>query len=270
MNTASWIHHFETNTPLNHHLPLPDVPMLLPEDIRQPLAESLAVFQLGESGGGSRLRRYAREVAPLENFRGYQRAVDLFIEEEQSHAALLARVVRHLGGVLLEKQWTNSVFRRLRGILNLEFAIQVLLTAELVAEVYYGILYLRVSDPVVRCAAQKILRDEMRHLAFQREFLSERLASFSVLGRWLWQRQFALIHVTTLAVVAWDHRSCFRALGVDLRDFLRRGQRAREVFQRRLNEQVARHLAGNPSHQIYPVSEAAMQGARADSEIRHG
>lgn len=239
MNTASWIHYFETNTSLNRALPLPDAPSLLSDGVRKPLAESLAVFQLGESGGGTRLRRYAREVAPLENFRGYQRAVDLFIEEEQSHAQLLARVVQHLGGTLLEKQWTNSVFRHLRGILNLEFAIQVLLTAELVAEVYYGTLYLRVGDPVVRRVSHKILRDEMRHLAFQREFLSERLASFPGFGLWLWQRQFAFIHALTLAVVVWDHRACFRALGVGMREFFHRGCKAREFFQRRLADQVS-------------------------------
>ncbi len=239
MNTSYWIHHFERNTRLNEELELPAPPTALPEAVRRPLAASLAVFQLGESGGGTRLRRYAREVAPLENFHGYQRAMDWFIAEEQGHARLLARVVRHLGGTLLEKQWTNSVFRRMRFLVNLEFAVQVLLTAELIAEVYYGALLLRVDDPAVRVMARKILRDEMKHLAFQREFLSERLVTFSPAGRWLWRLQFEVIHTITAAVVAWDHRRCFRALGLGLREFETRARKARETFQRRLEAQVA-------------------------------
>lgn len=247
MNTQAWITHFERNTRLNDQLELPTaIPCSLPEKIRQPLAASLATFQLGESGSGSRLRRYAREVAPLENFRGYQRAIDLFIVEEQSHSQLLARVVKHLGGRLLQKQWTNSIFRRLRFLVNLEFAIQVLLTAELIAEVYYGTLYLRCGDPVVHQMSHKILRDEMKHLNFQREFLSERVSTFSPLGRWLWNAQFQAIHIITTTVVAWDHRHALRALGVAPADFRQRCLQAWARFQDRLEKTSALHSNPRP------------------------
>jgi len=239
MNTQFWIHHFEANTRLNDNLELPATPCTLPDEIRVPLAASLATFQLGESGSGSRLRRYTRAVAPLENFRGYQRAIDLFIAEEQSHSHLLARVVQHLGGSLIEKQWTNSIFRRLRFLVNLEFAIQVLLTAELIAEVYYGTLYLRCTDPAVHQMTQKILRDEMKHLTFQREFLSERVATFSPIGRWLWRSQFLAVHLLTAAVVSWDHRHALKALGVPPAVFRRRCLQAWERFQTRLKKAIA-------------------------------
>lgn len=234
MDTQKWISHFPANTALNDQLPLPETPCTLPDAMRVPLAASLAVFQLGEQGSGSRLRRYARAVAPLENYRGYQRAVDLFVAEEQSHSALLARVVGRLGGALLEQQWTHSIFRRLRGWINLEFAIQVLVTAELVAEVYYGLLYLAVPDEGVRRMSHKILRDEMKHLQFQREFLAERVADFSPLARALWLAQFRVVHAVTVAVVAWDHRRCLRALGWSPREFRARAARARARFLARL------------------------------------
>lgn len=240
MNTQAWITHFERNTRLNDCLELPDdQPCALPESVRGPLAASLATFQLGESGTGSRLRRYAREVAPLENFRGYQRAIDLFVAEEQSHSRLLARVVSHLGGKLLHKQWTNSVFRHLRFLVNLEFAVQVLLTAELIAEVYFGTLYLRCADPVVKKTAHKLLRDEMKHLDFQRDFLSERLACFQPRAQQLWGLQFQAIHAITAAVVAWDHRHTLRALGVRPADFRRRCLQAWHRYQERLENQTA-------------------------------
>lgn len=238
MNTQHWIHHFQTNAQVHDLICFEGADCSLPEAIRKPLAHSLAIFQLGESGTGSRLRRYAREVAPLENFRGYQRAIDLFVCEEQAHSRLLGRLVTHLGGPLLQKQWTNSVFRRLRFLVNLEFAIQVLLTAELIAEVYYGSLYLRVPDEAVHGACRQILRDEMKHLEFQRQFLAERLATFSPVGRYFWQGQFRLIHALTTRVVAWDHRACLRALGMTQATFVQRCDQALERFQGRLDAQV--------------------------------
>lgn len=238
MNTQHWINHFETNTRLNHELQLPDAPCVLPDEVRIPLARSLAIFQLGESGGGTRLRRYTRSIASLESLKGYQRAVDLFVAEEQSHAALLARTVTHLRCTLLKKQWTNSVFRWLRDLVNLEFNIQVLLTAELIAEVYFGLLTLRCSDPVVQTVAKKLLRDEMGHLSFQRDFLFERLKTLTPAMQRLWRWQFQFIHFATAIVVAWDHRDCLRTLNVTPADFRARAVQCWQTFQSRLERRL--------------------------------
>lgn len=238
MNTQRWITHFEQNAVITRRITLPEAACALPEEIRAPLARSIAIFQLGESGGGTRLRRYARKVAPLEQFRGYMRAMDLFVAEEQGHAALLARLLDHLGGTRLRKQWTNSVFRTLRVLANMEFNIQVLLTAELIAEVYFGSLYLRVDDPAVRLVARKLLSDEMKHLAFQRDFLAERLAALSPAMRRLWRLQFLAVHHVTAWVVSRDHASCFRALGLRPGDFRRRATAAIGRFSARLWRQT--------------------------------
>lgn len=249
MNTQHWINHFEANTRLNHELQLPDVRCELPENVRAAVARSLAIFQLGESGGGTRLRRYTRSISALENLQGYQRAVDLFVAEEQSHAALLARTVTHLRGRLLKKQWTNSIFRWLRDLVNLEFNIQVLLTAELIAEVYFGLLSLRCSDSVVQTVAKKLLRDEMGHLSFQRDFLFERLKTLTPAMQRLWRWQFQAIHFATACVVSWDHRGCLRSLNVTPADFRARAVRCWQSFQSRLerrlkeDETQARHGA---------------------------
>lgn len=241
MNTQHWISHFEANTRLNHELQLPDSACVLPEHVRSALARSLAIFQLGESGGGTRLRRYTRSIASLENLKGYQRAVDLFVAEEQSHAALLARTVKHLRGTLLQKQWTNSIFRWMRDLVNLEFNIQVLLTAELIAEVYFGLLSLRCSDPVVQTVAKKLLRDEMGHLSFQRDFLFERLKTLTPATQRLWRWQFQAIHFATACVVSWDHRDCLRSLNVTPADFRSRALRCWQSFQSRLERRLHEH-----------------------------
>lgn len=242
MNTQRWITHFENNAAVTRRITLPDTPCELPENIREPLARSIAIFQLGESGGGTRLRRYARKIAPLEQFRGYMRAMDLFVAEEQGHAALLARLLGHLGGTRLQKQWSNSVFRTLRVLVNIEFNIQVLLTAELIAEVYFGHLYLRVNDPAVRLIARKLLSDEMKHLVFQREFLADRLGTLSPMMQRLWRWQFQIIHRVTTWVVSWDHAECFRAIGFPPSEFRARAAEAVSRFSTRLWRMV---LAGN-------------------------
>ena len=238
MNTPYWIHHYEANTRLNDAMSLPAGPCELPETIREPIARSLAVFQLGESGGGTRLKRYAKVIAPLAQFAGYQRAIDLFVAEEQSHAALLARTVTHLRGTLLQKQWTNSIFRWMRDLVNLEFNIQILLTAELVAEVYFGLLYLRCADPAVKQVSHKLLRDEMKHLEFQRQFLAERLQEFSPALRKLWCLQFRLIHRFVAGVVSFDHRDCLLAIDVSPAAFRNRCTQSLERFMDRLETKI--------------------------------
>lgn len=264
MNTQHWIDHFEANTRLNHELQLPTAPCALPDAVRIALAKSIATFQLGESGGGTRLRRYTRSIASLENLKGYQRAVDLFVAEEQSHAALLARTVTHLRGTLLQKQWTNSIFRWLRDLVNLEFNIQVLLTAELIAEVYFGLLSRRCTDPVVQTVSKKLLRDEMGHLSFQRDFLFERLKTLTPAVQRLWHWQFQFIHFATALVVAWDHRDCLRALNITPADFHARAAKCWRNFQSRLerrlrnvNAQERQELESTPGYNL--PSSAVMQ-----------
>lgn len=269
MNTQRWITHFEQNALITRRISLPDIPCVLPEEIRAPLARSIAIFQLGESGGGTRLRRYARKVAPLEQFRGYMRAMDLFVAEEQGHAALLAQLLDHLGGTRLQKQWTNSVFRTLRVLVNMEFNIQVLLTAELIAEVYFGHLYLRVDDPAVRLVARKLLSDEMKHLAFQRDFLSERLAALSPAARWLWRLQFRAVHQITARVVAWDHASCFRAIGLHPADFRRRATAAIQRFSARLWQQTEAFSSGAKSAGSSGFTSASIDESVPNAEARH-
>jgi len=238
MNTHFWIQHFQNNAEVTRRITLPSETCTLPDSVRLPLARSIAIFQLGESGGGTRLRHYAQKIAPLENFQGYIDAMDLFIAEEQGHSRLLASLLGHLGGTPIEKQWTNSVFRRLRVLVNVEFNIQVLLTAELIAEVYFGSLFLRVPDPAVRLVARKLLADEMKHLVFQRQFLTERLRDLPPMLQHLWRWQFICVHRIATWVVAWDHADCLRAIGMTPLQFRRRAAETIDTFSKKLWQAV--------------------------------
>jgi len=233
MNTHTWTHHFITN---RDRFVMPELGRneTLPEHVKTPLRRSLAVFQLGESGGGTRLMTYVRKVVRADKLTGYEEAVQLFVEEEQRHARLLAEMVRYLEGDLLQKQWTNSIFRWLRNHFGVEFNIQVLLIAELVAEVYFGMLYRRLDDKPLRSCCHRLLSDEMRHIAFHTEFLRERLEAMPAWWRSLWRAQFWCLHRITAAVVAWDHRDCLAAANVGRLEFCRMTWKSGSRFLRRL------------------------------------
>jgi hypothetical protein len=245
MNTQRWINHFLDNRG-RHAFRKPAMPSdgcTLPDEVKLPLRDSLAIFQLGESGGGSRLMRYVQRVVPQEKLAGYEEAVSLFVAEEQWHASILRDLVDYLGGTCLQKQWSNSVFRWLRNHFGVEFNIQILLIAELIAEVYYGLLYRKSGDAVVRAVSQRILSDEMRHIAFHTEFLHERLEAMPAWWRTLWRAQFRVCQRITACVVAWDHRRCFIALGVPPREVARLTFRTGDRFLRRLVKPQSRWQA---------------------------
>lgn len=232
MNTAKWIDYFKSN---RKEVKVDwKAPINLPEEQRRRVVESLAVFQLGETGEGGTLRRYAVKSRAWPGFEGYEEALDLFVREENRHADLLASMVRRLGGQLLEVQWTNSVFRVLRKPLNLQFELQILLTAELIAEAYYELLRRTLGDePLRRCCA-RIVKDEVGHTRFHSEFFGEVQRRWPRYLRGLWVWQFLAIHWLVCQVVWWDHRKCFQALGIVCGEYQWLCKRARRTFLSRV------------------------------------
>lgn len=229
-----WLRHFENHragwsAPDWEHLP----PCRLDPERRRLLAESLAIFQIGETGGGTRLRRFVTESAGLGDRSReavYARAVDLFIAEENDHARLLAGMVGYLGGELKRKHWANSVFRSVRTWLGLEFNLQVLLTAELIADAYYGLLARAVPDAVVSEVCGRIVRDEAGHIGFHRTYFSLRHRGRLPVGTALWGLQFQMLYLMAEALVWREHGACLRAFGIGRAAFQSRGRAACRRF----------------------------------------
>ena len=95
MNAYEWIQYYEKHRQ-RHAVETYDWSAEPPDAARpdiKALAGSLAIFQLGESGGGTRLRRYADALTAADlTFAGYSRAVEMFIKEENAHAELLKQI----------------------------------------------------------------------------------------------------------------------------------------------------------------------------------
>ncbi len=95
------------------------------------LARSLAIFQLGESGGGMIVRQALHnKLSGLDEY--YAAAMALFVEEEHRHANILAMCVRLLGGTLIRGNWTARLFVFGRRLIGLRLKVTVLLAAEVV------------------------------------------------------------------------------------------------------------------------------------------
>jgi hypothetical protein len=177
------------------------------------ISHSIRNFQLGESSEGSNLMRFARIWANQSGNPVYLEAVKLFIGEEQRHAKDLAKFMQGQGIDIIPHHWSDILFRKLRKSLNLEIAIIVLLSAELVAKVYYRALQQATRSPLLQQICIQILHDESKHVEFQCDTLSQIRA-----GRSRWQTNtmeslHQVFFACTLVVVWWDHRKVFCASG---------------------------------------------------------
>src|SRR5690349_23379811 len=105
----NWLDYFERNRANRPPVPWEKGIDTEPH-LRAPLIRSLQKFQIGESGEGRRLRRHAAATGN----RSYAAAIDLFIKEEQTHAALMARILGMLGAPLLKNDWSHNCFSFMR------------------------------------------------------------------------------------------------------------------------------------------------------------
>ncbi len=247
MNTNAWISYYQNNT---GSFVEPDwsQPCLMPDGpARRALGKSLAIFQLGETGDGSTLQKWARRECRHDiNLRGYPAAVRLFIQEENFHADMLSRMVEHVGGRLRTKHWAAWAFKWIRKLIpRLEYEIQILLSAELIARAYYALLSQHVPEPAIQQCCTRLVRDEIKHISFHAEFFHERFAGWSPAAVRVWKWQFAtLFHAAKMLVWA-NHRAAFAGLGVDKALFQQRCHASLADFIRQITtgEQAARRLS---------------------------
>jgi hypothetical protein len=168
--STAWLAYFQYNR--NHLLPIPwDCVEPLTEAERTAIARSIRTFQLGESSEGTHLMQLARNYAKQQGDRRWVEIVKLFIAEEQRHARDLGRFMQQQQLPLAQHHWTDTLFRKLRRLANLEVALMVLLTAELVATVYYPALGQATRSPVLQQLCTQIFHDELHHVQFQAECL---------------------------------------------------------------------------------------------------
>ncbi len=195
-----------------------DIPWQLGADLTRDevvaLAQSLKEFQAGESSEGKHLLRYAQAYATRTGDQEYVAAIRLFIAEEQRHARDLGRFLTLNAIPLLPTTFVDRVFRQLRNLLGgLEVSIGVLITAEMIAKVYYAVVRDATQSIVLRRLCEQILRDELRHVQFQAEQLRKLRADRSWLGLTATMNLQRFLYLGTVLVVWLTHRRAIRRGG---------------------------------------------------------
>lgn len=219
LSSREWLERFRSN----------EEPEVLPEDApglteaeREAVIPSIQEFQLGENSEGKNLHRRAREYAEEHEDPEYLLAIEYFIREEQRHARYLRDFLTSEGFGTIKNRWADSVFRKLRNLAGLEVSVAVLVTAEIIAEVYYAALHGATRSPMLRAICNRILRDEEVHVRFQ----AERLAILRHNRSELSMRLTRLLHRTLFfgaVFVVWrNHGEAIRHGGFNFRNYWRR------------------------------------------------
>ncbi len=207
------------------------------------LARSLAVFQLGESGGGSVVSQArASDLGVIDD--DYVHALGLFVDEEHRHANVLAVCVRLLGGELLRDNWTAKLFVAGRRLIGLRLKILVLLAAEIVGLSYYRLIASRLPPCNLRDWLMEIAADEASHLEFHCAFLKSQVRG--PLSRFVFRSVWWLVMTASEWVVLIDHREALRDLHIDRAE-------VRELW-RSYRESVAQAVTASS---VEPTGDAA-------------
>jgi hypothetical protein len=179
------------------------------------VAQSLKEFQAGESSEGKHLLRYAQEYAKRTGDQDYLAAIRLFIAEEQRHARDLGRFLTLNAIPLVHTTFSDRVFRQLRNLVGgLEVSIGVLITAEMIAKVYYAVVRDATQSIVLRRLCEQILHDELRHVQFQADQLGMLRAERSWVGMAATMSLQRFLYLGTVLVVWFAHRRAIRRGGL--------------------------------------------------------
>ncbi len=168
-NLDTWLACFERRASNPPELPnLRDLPLLSPPE-RDRIGRSLAIFQLGEQSGGHTLLALARRQATRDRSPALVRITELFVREEQRHAATLLEFMQANGIPRLERASTDGIFRILRRLAGFELAISVLVTAELIGLQFYRALLNSTGSKRLRAICSLFMQDEALHVAYESE-----------------------------------------------------------------------------------------------------
>jgi hypothetical protein len=216
-----WLNHFEYHAEHPRSVPggLSDH---LQSDERRRIASSIATFQLGEQSQGSSLLRAARCFARSRQIPSLVRITELFIREEQRHAALLRDFMEDHQIPLKAAHWTDRVFRRVRRLAGLELYLYVLITAELIGIVYYRALESATGCQRLQVLCRTFVCGELAHIGFESHLLLSLRAGRSAAARTLMRVSHRAFLAGTASVVWFTHRSVLRDCGYDARSFLHR------------------------------------------------
>ena len=226
-------------------------------EIPRSLAKSLAIFQLGESGGGAVVGQSLNsKLDGLDPY--YAAAMALFVEEEHRHANILAMCVRLLDGSLIRKNWTARLFVFARRLMGLRLKVVVLLAAEVVGLCYYHLLAIRLPPSRLRDQLLDIAEDERSHLYFHCDFLRTQTATR--LRKRVFVATWRIVMLCAAAVVAIDHWRAIRDLNIGYKRVLVRWKAYAGLAESLIVSDRSQNSAFKPFLEPYAGQKLAKKG----------
>jgi hypothetical protein len=218
-STQEWVDHFRWNGSVAMRVPWHIGPDLSDEE-RAAIAHSIQMFQLGENSEGRHLMRYAKEWAERTGDTPYPEAIRMLIAEEQRHASVLGRFMEINGITRIKRGCSDGIFWWARNLFGtLEVSISVLVTAEIIAKIYYPALSEATASIVLRAICEQIHREEIAHVEFQTEQLARIRVGRPAYGIWATRFFHRLLFYPTLIVVGLSHRMALHRGGLSLWQF---------------------------------------------------
>jgi hypothetical protein len=219
-NLRVWLNHFEYHAEQPRGAAAGPPSALRPQE-RRLIARSIATFQLGEQSDGSGLLRAACRFAAAHGDELLPRITELFIREEQRHARLLREFMEEHGIRAKSRHWSDALFRRIRRLAGFELYLHVLITAEIIGNVYYHALESLTGCQRLRALCRTLIADELAHIGYESELILELRARRPAALRTLIRLMHRALFCGAACAVWISHRAVLSRAGHSAAGFLR-------------------------------------------------
>lgn len=170
-NYKDWITYFEKNDKNRLQVDFSgDKP--LSETLKKLIFPSVQAFQKGEGSDGTFLMNTVKDYVKAGGPAEYQKAMQLFIKEENWHSSYLKMYMDHYGIKTANRSVLDTIFRKLRHLGGLKCEVTILITGELIALTYYDALSKCTDSKALKQICKQMLDDELPHIIFQSYTLS--------------------------------------------------------------------------------------------------
>lgn len=165
LKNIDWLEYFKQNN--NNLMPLNfKIKNELSKKEIKLISPVLKIFQLGESSEAIHFRKLVRNYSYKTNDFKLIQEMNYFIAEENRHSKTLKSFMEIYNIKTIEKNSLDSIFTFLRRLINFEFEIIVLNTAEIIANPFYTCLHNCTNSTLLKTICKQILNDENYHLIF--------------------------------------------------------------------------------------------------------
>jgi tRNA isopentenyl-2-thiomethyl-A-37 hydroxylase MiaE len=219
-DSTVWLNHFEYHAQHSRRVP-EDVPDALSGKERVLIAKSIATFQLGEYSRGRTLLCAVRRFAQRHGAPELIRIMELFVREERRHADLLREFMTDHLLPVRNIVPTDLAFRAIRRLAGFELYLYVLVTAELIGNVFYRALERATGCQRLKILCRTLVADELAHIGFESQLLSELRLRRSPLARTLIRSAHRALFTSAVLTVWLTNRAVLRTVGYDASTFLR-------------------------------------------------